>query len=134
MRFTSKIRILSILLTIFLITIVWADSDPVLKKFSGIWEGSTVQESIPVDLTSTSGNGLFDFHFGPPYNCVLRAGEGREKDNSLILKILETSGNLKCDELWNGTIVLNKPDDDHIDIRIEDENGNPEDQARLKKK
>ena len=105
------------------------------NDFIGTWTGHTKQNDDPVDLTVELDKGQIscEFHYGAPSNCSLMGKKDKMEGNTLRFRINESSGGRKCDNLWNGTIILVMQNKNKLEAQIKDKNNKLEDEAILEK-
>ena len=135
-KLTRKNRCSPTLLLLGLLIIVAVGAfQPGLAAGKEVWAGvveDAVQGPILAELTVDSGK--YSLHYGVPRSCSLEGEEVFADDDKIILRFKVSSGGIFCDNLYQGTMTIDKDSPKNWKAQVEKKSIDFEEVFRLQKK
>jgi len=91
--------------------------------FHGEWRGVVTVDgqSVPAEMTFENGSSVI--HFMSPLNCLVELEYPMIDSDTKYMAGVDSCSGGRCDDLWNGRLILQKSQDDVAEILIKDEHG-----------
>jgi len=99
--------------------------------FNGEWRGEVTVDgrSVPAEMTVENGSSVI--HFMSPFNCLVELEYPMMDNGTRYMAGVDSCSGGRCDDLWNGRLILQKSQDGVVEIIIMDEHSLPWGQGTL---
>ncbi|MEZ7197252.1 hypothetical protein [Pseudodesulfovibrio karagichevae] len=100
-------------------------------EFNGKWRGAVTvdKKSVPAEMTVENGSSVI--HFMSPFNCLVELEYPMMDSDTKYMAGVDNCSGGRCDELWNGRLILQKSQVGVVEIIIMDEHSRPWGQGTL---
>jgi hypothetical protein len=123
----NRFLLLSVVLTVVLGWGAMASAG----DFNGTWRGTVNVDGKSVSAEMTVENGPSVIHFMSPFNCDVQLEYPMMDSETKYMAGVDSCSGGRCDDLWNGRLILQKSQDDVVEILIKDEHSLPWGQGTL---
>jgi len=123
----NRFWLLAVVLTVVL---GWGEMSSA-GDFNGTWRGTVNVDgkSVPAEMTVENGSSVI--HFMSPFNCDVQLEYPMMDSETKYMAGVDCCSGGRCDDLWNGRLILQKSHDDAVEILIRDEHSQPWGQGTL---